>query len=68
MKTLFKGGLIYDGTGRRPFTGDVLIEDDCIDAAAVAEEAVVLDMDLVYLCRPDCKGLCPKCGFRLFFR
>ena len=40
----------------------LLIEDDCIDAAAVAEEAVVLDMDLVYLCRPDCKGLCPICG------
>ncbi len=40
----------------------LLIENDCIDAAAVAEEAVVLDMDLVYLCRPDCKGLCPVCG------
>ena len=30
MKTLFKGGLIYDGTGRKPFKGDVLIEDDRI--------------------------------------
>ena len=30
MRTLFKGGTIYDGTGRRPFTGDVLIEDDRI--------------------------------------
>lgn len=30
MKTLFKGGLIYDGTGRRPYKGDVLIEDDRI--------------------------------------
>ncbi len=30
MKTLFKGGLIYDGTGARPYTGDVLIEDDRI--------------------------------------
>ena len=30
MRTLFKGGTIYDGTGRRPFNGDVLIEDDRI--------------------------------------
>lgn len=30
MKTLFKGGLIYDGTGDRPYIGDVLIEDDRI--------------------------------------
>ena len=30
MKTLFKGGTIYDGTGRKPFVGDVLIEDDRI--------------------------------------
>ena len=30
MRTLFKGGTIYDGSGRRPFTGDVLIEDDRI--------------------------------------
>lgn len=30
MKTLFKGGMIYDGSGRRPFKGDVLIEDDRI--------------------------------------
>ena len=30
MRTLFKGGTIYDGTGRRPFAGDVLIEDDRI--------------------------------------
>ena len=30
MKILFKGGTIYDGTGRKPFVGDVLIEDDRI--------------------------------------
>ena len=30
MKTLFKGGTVYDGTGGRAFTGDVLIEDDII--------------------------------------
>ncbi len=30
MKTLFKNGTIYDGTSRKPFKGDVLIEDDRI--------------------------------------
>jgi N-acyl-D-amino-acid deacylase len=30
MRTLFKGGTIYDGSSRKPFVGDVLIEDDRI--------------------------------------
>ena len=36
MRTLIKGGLIYDGTGAKPYKGDVLIEDDVIvDVAPV---------------------------------
>ncbi len=30
MKTLFKNGTIYDGSGEKPYVGDVLIEDDRI--------------------------------------
>ena len=30
MKTLFKNGTIYDGSGAKPQVGDVLIEDDRI--------------------------------------
>ena len=30
MTTLFKNGLIYDGTGNKPYKGDILIEDDRI--------------------------------------
>ena len=30
MKTLFKNGTIFDGSGGKPFVGDVLIEDDRI--------------------------------------
>ena len=30
MKTLFKNGMIVDGTGGKPYIGDVLIEDDRI--------------------------------------
>lgn len=32
MKTLFKNGKVYDGTGTEAFVGDVLIEDDRIVA------------------------------------
>ena len=30
MRTLFKNGTIFDGSGARPRVGDVLIEDDRI--------------------------------------
>ena len=39
MRTLFKNGTIIDGTGEKPWVGDVLIEDDADKAiAAEAEE------------------------------
>ncbi|MBR2540428.1 MAG: amidohydrolase family protein [Mogibacterium sp.] len=53
MKTLFKGGLIYDGTGARPFTGDVLIEDDRIVAVGPevnAEADKVIDITGKQIC------------------
>lgn len=28
----------------------------------VVLSAVLLDIDMVFLCREDCKGLCPSCG------
>lgn len=56
MKTLFKGGSIYDGTGAKPYTGDVLIEDDMIievgkeiDAEAVKADKVV-DLEGLQIC------------------
>ena len=30
MKTLFKNGTIIDGSGAKPYAGDVLIEDERI--------------------------------------
>ena len=53
MKTLFKGGLIYDGTGARPYTGDVLIEDDRIVAVGPevnAEADKVIDITGKQIC------------------
>ena len=43
---------------RRPIS----IEDDFIDLAPLAHDAIFLDLPLAPLCREDCKGLCPFCG------
>ena len=56
MRILFKGGLVLDGTGGAPFTGDVLAEDGRIAAVgpglcAEADETV------------DCAGLAVAPGF-----
>ncbi len=40
-------------------TGDALDIDDLL------ETVFILDMDTKFLCRSDCKGLCPKCGRNL---
>ncbi len=39
-----------------PLTGDG------VDVSDVAETCMILDMDTKFLCRDDCKGLCPTCG------
>ena len=53
MKTLFQNGLIYDGTGTAPFTGDVLIENDRIlqVAAKITDPAdTVIDLTGLQIC------------------
>ena len=40
----------------------LLIEGDTIDVDEIISEAIVLEMDFVFLCSEDCKGLCPRCG------
>ncbi|MBQ1396625.1 MAG: amidohydrolase family protein [Eubacterium sp.] len=53
MRTLFKNGLVIDGTGEAPFKGDVLIEDDAILMVApeIAEEAdEVVDLEGLQIC------------------
>jgi uncharacterized protein len=39
-----------------PLTGDTL------DLAPLARDALLLELPLAPLCRPDCAGLCPICG------
>jgi len=36
-----------------------------VDMDDIATQALVLRLDRVYLCSPDCKGLCPHCGANL---
>lgn len=38
---------------------------DHLDLEPVVRDGVVLALPLTPLCRPDCAGLCPKCGHRL---
>ena len=38
------------------------IAGNVLDADSVVREAVVLNTDMVHLCKPDCKGLCQSCG------
>ncbi|MBX6389296.1 MAG: DUF177 domain-containing protein [Frankia sp.] len=41
------------------------VVDDLVDLAPVVRDALVLDLPLSPLCRPDCAGLCVDCGARL---
>ncbi len=42
-----------------------LLENDCVDLDEVLTTAFVLNMDSKLLCKPDCKGLCFRCGRNL---
>jgi uncharacterized protein len=42
-----------------------VIVHDFVDLAPLAHDAILLDLPLAPLCRPDCKGLCPYCGIDL---
>jgi uncharacterized protein len=41
------------------------IDHNRIDLQPMTREAVVLELPLAPLCRPDCQGLCPTCGAEL---
>ena len=53
MRTLFRNGTIYDGTGAKPTVGDVLIEDDRIAAVggSIGEKADrIVDLSGLQIC------------------
>jgi len=37
-------------------------EGDEIDVGQALAEQIVLEQPMIYLCKADCKGLCPQCG------
>ena len=39
-----------------------LLEGDKLDIDDLLESVFILGMDQQFLCREDCKGLCPRCG------
>lgn len=38
------------------------VADERVDVEQVVRDALVLELPLAPLCRPDCAGLCPDCG------
>ncbi len=42
-----------------------LVVDETIDLEVALRDAVVLELPFTPLCREDCLGLCPDCGFNL---
>ena len=47
----------------RPESEDAFaIDGEVLDLEPLVREAVLLDLPLAPLCRPDCAGLCPECG------
>ncbi len=44
-------------------TGELLVVEDWkLDMDELARADIYLELPTKYLCSPDCKGLCPKCG------
>ena len=44
---------------------EVLNPDHVVDIAPLLTSALLLELPLVPLCQPECRGLCPQCGANL---
>ena len=42
-----------------------VLTSDSVDPADVLVPALILQVQMTYLCKEDCKGLCPTCGKNL---
>ena len=45
--------------------GFFVLQDDGIDLDEVVSTCFILDMETKFLCREDCRGICPGCGVDL---
>ncbi len=58
--------LVREFSGGEPDGGEYVLVPDCkVDLAGLLREDVLLDLPWKFLCREDCKGLCPRCGKNL---
>lgn len=42
-------------------------EDGIVDLTSCVTSAILVEVPVTFLCRDDCKGLCPRCGCNLNF-
>ena len=42
-----------------------VLDGNAVDLDEILETSLILDMETKFLCREDCKGLCPVCGKNL---
>lgn len=45
----------------------VVVENMQLDLSELVRSDVILNLPSKFLCKPDCKGICPGCGKRLNF-
>ncbi|MFQ5516137.1 MAG: DUF177 domain-containing protein [Acidimicrobiia bacterium] len=57
--------LVFDAVFSRDEDAEYRLDDDELDAEPLLRDEITLAMPLRPLCRPDCPGLCPDCGFDL---
>jgi uncharacterized protein len=53
------------GAGDAELLSPYMDDDDDLDLAGWARDALALALPAQITCRPDCAGLCPQCGANL---
>lgn len=61
----FKFQELFFHPGREVEEDELLIVDETVDVEEPLRSAVALELPFTPLCREDCLGLCPECGFNL---
>ncbi len=61
----FSHTLVRELSGEQDDDAYVVTPDERLDLDCLLREDILLDMPSKFLCSPDCKGICPKCGKNL---
>ncbi len=54
--------LLQEAEGQEEEENVFLIAGNVLNPEDVFVPALLLEINMAYLCKPDCKGLCPHCG------